>query len=266
MEWVGTRTDGSITVLHVDDEPNLVRLMADVLERKSDRFDVRSTTRPSVALEMIEEVEPDCVVSDFEMPEMDGIELLQVVRERHGRLPFILFTGRGSEEIASEAITLGVTDYVQKGGGTSQYEVLSNRIINATEHHRSRLEADRTRRLLSDLAESADDILYLFTGDWNELLFVNSAYERIWGHSREDLRENPDRFLEFVHPEDRKRVLESMERLSGGEPSTLEYRVVTDSGERRRVRGVSKPIFDGDGDVVRIAGVVRDITETGAVV
>ncbi len=51
----------------------------------------------------------------------DGIEFLEAVREGHRDLPFILYTGKGSEEVASDAISAGVTDYLQKGSGTDQY-------------------------------------------------------------------------------------------------------------------------------------------------
>ncbi|QCC48787.1 response regulator [Halobellus limi] len=82
------------------------------------------------------------------MPATDGIEFLEAVREDHPELPFILYTGKGSEEVASDAISAGVTDYLQKGTGSEQYELLANRIRNAVEAHEShRLLTERTRRL-----------------------------------------------------------------------------------------------------------------------
>ncbi len=72
------------------------------------------------------------------MPGQDGIEFLESVRAIDEKLPFILFTGKGSEEVASEAISAGVTDYLQKHQGTDQYTMLANR--SPTGRRSSKLE------------------------------------------------------------------------------------------------------------------------------
>nr|WP_252718750.1 response regulator [Haloarcula sp. CBA1122] len=66
------------------------------------------------ALERLDGGGFDCVVSDYEMPEMDGLELLEEIRETNPSIPFILLTGRGDEETASAAIAAGVADYLLK--------------------------------------------------------------------------------------------------------------------------------------------------------
>ncbi|WP_220132666.1 PAS domain S-box protein [Halorhabdus salina] len=142
-----------IDVLHVDDEPDLVALVADMLERDSD-IAVETATSASEGLDRLSAGRFDCLVSDYAMPEMDGIEFLETVRAAHPNLPFILYTGKGSEEVASEAITAGATDYLQKGGGTEQYDLLENRIHNAVAQYRSGQRAaklDRIRSLASDI-------------------------------------------------------------------------------------------------------------------
>ncbi|MFB6360677.1 MAG: response regulator, partial [Halobacteriales archaeon] len=109
-----------IQVLHVDDEPDFADLTADLVEREDERITVKSVLSASEGLSQLSEGNFDCVVSDYDMPEKNGIEFLETVREDFSDLPFILFTGKGSEEIASEAISAGVTDYLQKEGGTGQ--------------------------------------------------------------------------------------------------------------------------------------------------
>jgi CheY-like chemotaxis protein len=108
-----------IHVLHVDDEPGFADMAADFLARLDDRFDVETATNANDAIDQLGENEYDCIVSDFEMPGKDGIEFLRAVREDYPDLPFILYTGKGSEAVASEAISAGVTDYLQKESGTS---------------------------------------------------------------------------------------------------------------------------------------------------
>lgn len=138
-------TPDTIRVLHVDDEPGFAEMTADFLEREDDRFVIEIATSPSAGLEYLAERDFDCVVSDYDMPGQNGIEFLRDVREDDPYLPCILFTGKGSEEIASDAISAGVTDYLQKESGTSQYTVLANRITNSVEQYRARLEQQRRR-------------------------------------------------------------------------------------------------------------------------
>ncbi len=126
-----------LSVLLVDDESAVADLVAAHLERVHDDIAVTVETAVTTALHRVECGTFDCVVSDYEMPEMDGLEFLAAVREVRPDIPFILFTGKGSEEIASEAISAGVTDYLQKGVGSEQYELLANRIANAVESRRA---------------------------------------------------------------------------------------------------------------------------------
>mgnify|MGYP006282898369 CR=1 FL=1 len=149
--------DDSIAVLHVDDDSALVELSAELLERESDRITVHTETRPSDALDYLTTETVDCIISDYDMPGLDGLELLDEVREEYPDLPFILFTGKGSEEIASEAIARGVTDYLQKGTGTEQYELLTNRLVNAVQQYRAKRRAatlDRIRKVLRDVNQA----------------------------------------------------------------------------------------------------------------
>lgn len=92
----------------MDDDPEYADLTADFLSRADERMVVETAGGPEGALARLGGSTVDCVVSDFDVHGMDGIELLRAVREAHPDLPFILFTGKGSEEVASEA-TSGAT-------------------------------------------------------------------------------------------------------------------------------------------------------------
>ncbi|NUB92259.1 PAS domain S-box protein [Haloterrigena sp. SYSU A121-1] len=250
----------TVRILLVDDDPSLAELAATVLEREDDRFSVETVAGAGEGLAFLADHEVDCVVSDYDMPGRDGIAFLEAVRADYPDLPFLLFTGKGSEAVASEAISAGVTDYLRKESTTSQYAVLANRIGNAVEQYRARRAIEDAERKLSRIAENTNDVLFLFDGDWSELLFVNSAYEAIWGRPIDTLREDSRSFLDAVHPDDRERVRRSMERLSNGAEDEMEYRVIRPDGERRWVRAETKPVFDGE-TVSRIVGFVRDITD-----
>jgi len=151
-------TPEPIRVLHVDDEPDVSELTAEFIERDDERFRVDTATSASDGINRLARNEYDCIVSDFDMPGQDGIEFLRTVREDHPDLPFILYTGKGSEEVASEAISAGVTDYLQKGIGKSQYEVLSNRITNAVQQVRANRRAVSEHRI-STVIREVDQVL-----------------------------------------------------------------------------------------------------------
>jgi signal transduction histidine kinase/CheY-like chemotaxis protein len=136
----------SIRVLHVDDDPAFAELAATFLEREDDRIEVLTATSAEAGLDRLDEG-IDCIVSDYDMPGLNGIEFLERVRAADDDRPFVLFTGKGSEEIASEAISAGVTDYVQKSPGNEQYEILVNRIVNAVEARRVRERAIRQEHI-----------------------------------------------------------------------------------------------------------------------
>jgi len=247
----------TIHVLHVDDEPEFADLAATFIERGDERFAVETATSADEGLDRLRDNGFDCIVSDYDMPGQNGIEFLETVCETHPDLPFILYTDKGSEKVASDALSAGATDYLQKETGTGQYELLANRIENAVSQARSQ----QAERHLGELAANTTQILYVFTRDWSELEFINSAYEDILGQSVEALQDDPSDFLAGVHPDDRDRVREDMDDISGGETVELEYRVNPNENYGRWVRVRGTPIQDESGTVTRVAGFATDITE-----
>jgi PAS domain S-box-containing protein len=141
-----------IRVLHVDDDATFAELAAEFLEQYGSRLDVVTETSVADGFERLVAGGIDCVVSDYDMPRENGVEFLERVRERYPRLPFILFTGKGSEEVASDALSAGATDYLQKERGTKQYTVLANRIENAAEKYRTETDLERRSRQHDALA------------------------------------------------------------------------------------------------------------------
>jgi len=255
-----TRAPGSeIRILHVDDEPDFARLVAGNLDREDDRFTVEWTTDPEEVADIVGTDKVDCLLSDYAMPEMTGLDVLGEVRAVAPEIPFILFTDTGSETIASEAISAGVSDYVIKKTIKEQYELLATKITTHVERRRAKAVANRTQRQLHELAENTHDVLWIFSADWTELEYVNSRYEEMFGQTVPSLYESPESFLNETHPDDVEDLKEAMQRVSEGHPQEMEYRIRDDT--TKWVASHAEPIRDETGTVVRVAGFTHEITE-----
>jgi signal transduction histidine kinase len=125
----------SVRVLYVDDDPAFADRVSASLRQEDDRITVESVTSAHEGLERLDGT-IDCIVSGYELVDTNGIEFLESVRESHPDLPFILFPDAGSEELASEAIAAGVTEYLPKGDGEN-LPTLATRIVEAVETHRT---------------------------------------------------------------------------------------------------------------------------------
>lgn len=121
--------EGSIRVLHVDDDPAFGELTAEFLSQ-DDRLTVISESDPQRVLEHLQGSKEsiDCIVSDYQMPGLNGVELFTAIRRMDASVPFIVFTG--SKESLDEITTSGVTDALVKGGA-SQHRQLIDRIRSA---------------------------------------------------------------------------------------------------------------------------------------
>ncbi len=174
----------TIRILHVEDAPEFASLTADVLEEDG-RFAVLTEHDPREALDRLaaERHEIDCVVSDYEMPHMTGIELLREIDARfpNSLCPFVLFTGKGSEEVAAEALNAGATSYVQKGG-TDTFEYLKSRIVHDLEASAARRDSLR----FGALAQSLGDPVYV-VDERGEFVYVNDAFAEAVGYDRAEL-------------------------------------------------------------------------------
>ncbi len=137
------------------------------------------------------------------------------------------------------------------------YVVSSRDITERVTAERERHDAESRLRTI---AGTVGDVLWMFDGDWTELLFVNPAYEDVFGLPVDALEADPHNFLEVVHPDDVDCVREAMARASAGESVDIEYRANPKTDYSRWVWVRAVPIRD-DGEVVKIVGFSRDITD-----
>ena len=216
--------DATVRVLYVDDSREMTRTLQAYFEESDHPITVVTETEATAALERVMDGPPiDCIVSDYRMPEMDGLDLLSAVREDSPSLPFILLTGRGSEEVASEATAAGVTEYLQKATGTGGYEELASRILTAVDRWRAR-ESYR------ELFNSASDGLLLFDHETGDLLDINQRLSDVLGFDRETLLTRS--VSEFSTEEHTAAALDRhVTAAAEGEPQAVEWTFRTADGE-----------------------------------
>jgi DNA-binding response OmpR family regulator len=125
-----------IRVLYVDDETGLLELGKLFLEQNS-TFRVTTAESGESALTLLRDIVFDAIVSDFQMPVMNGIALLRTIRSTSD-IPFILFTGKGREEVVIDAINNGADFYLQKGGDpAAQFAELGHKITQAVSRRKA---------------------------------------------------------------------------------------------------------------------------------
>ncbi len=112
------------------------------------------------------------------------------------------------------------------------------------------------------LAENIQDVFYLYTIDYSELLYINPAYETLWQRPVESLYLNPKSFIETIHPDDQTRIKRRMQRLINQEEEfNQEYRIIRPDGSIRWIYARTFYVNNEAGEVYRIAGLASDITE-----
>lgn len=158
----------AIRVLYVDDESGLLAIGKIFLEQSGD-FIVTTVLNAQAAVGLLEHGSFDAIISDYQMPGMNGIEFLVEVRTHFGSIPFILFTGRGREEVVIQAINCGANFYLQKGGEPkAQFAELRHKILAAVEHRRADMQVTVLNRLYTVLSATNRAIVRIH--DKKELL------------------------------------------------------------------------------------------------
>jgi PAS domain S-box-containing protein len=180
------------SVLFVDDEEILLELDKIYIE-KTEEFSVDTAKSAFEALKKITEKSYDAIISDYDMPEMDGIGFLKEVRSRHGSLPFLLFTGKGREEVVIEALDNGVDYYIQKGNDVQgMYAELSHKIKRAIERRRIKDDLERSRQQMNDIINFLPDATFVRDLRGNVISW-NHAMEKMTGISSDAILGKGDR-------------------------------------------------------------------------
>jgi len=229
-----------IRVLYVDDEPDLLEIGKIYLEEYGD-FSIFIIDSALACLTLLKEDKFDAIISDYQMPGMDGIELLKHIRSNENDIPFIIFTGRGREEVVIEALNSGANFYLQKGGDpVAQFAELRHKILSAIANHRAEQKIHEKTEEMDKFFENALDLLCIADTNGN-LRRLSRQWETTLGFSRSEMEGKP--FFSFVHPDDIASTKEAVAKLSAGEPAVnFVNRYLCKDGSYRWIEWRSYPV------------------------
>lgn len=175
-----------ISILYVDDESSLLEIAKIYLERTGD-FAINTVDSAQKGLDALVTEKYDAIVSDYQMPGMDGLGFLKEIRKRHGTLPFILFTGKGREEVVIEAINNGVDFYLQKGGDPrAQFTELQHKVIQAVTRREAESSLSESRKRLADIIDFLPDATFAIDTE-GVVITWNKAIEKMTGVGSEEM-------------------------------------------------------------------------------
>ena len=246
-----------IHVLYVDDEELLLDLAKLFLERNGEYIVDTSLTAVGLA-ESPSIPTYDAIISDYLMPDMDGIAFLKKIREKYPDMPFILFTGRGREEVVIEAINNGVDFYLQKGGDPkAQFAELSHKIRQAVKRRKTEKDLLVSEQRFSKVFHANPAIAGLSDLKTGRYIDVNDAFLKRLCFTKEEVIGKTSIELLILTPEKRNELLHELQ--TRGYLHNYETEIRTKMGEILHVLISGDVIPSGDDELLLVQAV--DITE-----
>ncbi len=214
-------------ILLVDDEPALLELTRIFLEQPGDLV-VDLAPSPLQGLTMLAATPYDAIISDYEVPEMDGITFLREVRRLGVAIPFIIFSGCGREEVVIEALNSGADFYLQKGGNPSaRFAELRNMVLQGIRRRQAEADVQRSRDMYQSIFEHTGSATIIIEGDMT-ISLANSEAVHLTGYTREEV-EGKMPWTAFVAPVDLGRLAgyhRQRREDPGAAPRTYEFQMV----------------------------------------
>ena len=222
---------------------------------------VETANSPVRALEMLLEWEPDCIIADYVMSDMDGISFARKVKSEHD-LPFILYTGQGSEEVASAAFEAGIDDYLKKEYEKSHFQVLVKRVRMAVEKHKAEETLREKEEQYRRIVQTSPDAITM--SDLNgKILATNRQAALLHGYEDEEaMMRSLDGVLDLIVPTDRERAIKNTKKTyESGSVRNVEYNLLRRDGSTFPAELNASTIQGEDGKPVAFIAVVRDISD-----
>jgi PAS domain S-box-containing protein len=209
-----TRPENLLSILYVDDDPTLLNISKIFLERRSD-ICVTTVSCVDAALSLLKNFKFDVILSDYQMPDIDGIGFLKILQKHQCPIPFILFTGKKREEVVIEAINNGATYYIQKGGDPrALFAELEHMIREASRRRHAETALQRIELQYQTLFEYSGTSIVTLDEDMI-ISRSNAGFLQLTGYSHEEVVGRVA-LADFIVPEDIETFLEQYHNLRAG--------------------------------------------------
>jgi PAS domain S-box-containing protein len=247
-----------IRVLHVDDEPALLKIAKQCLEMQGP-FQVDTAGSAEEALAKLEKTQYDAVISDYQMTGKDGLVFLKELRQKLCSIPFIMFTGKGREEVAVKAWSLGADHYVNKSGDPETvYSELAHCVQSSVEKRVAEAQIRETLQKLQTIYQNAiEGISYVDVEE--NIVYANKAFADIVGYSQDQLAGMNLR--KIVDDESWAKIRSMTERRRLGEAGRYEAAFRRSDGAVQNVLISSAPLLNHEGKFAGTVGIVLDMTD-----
>ncbi|HEY9617765.1 MAG TPA: EAL domain-containing protein [Microcoleaceae cyanobacterium] len=249
-------------VVHVllveDDEEDYLITRSLLAQIKQVKFHLDWVATYEAALSVIASCQHDVYLVDYRLGQHDGLELLQAAVLKGCRSPIILLTGYIDEDLDLAAMKAGVADYLVKG--RIDAPLLERSIRYAIERNRTLAALHESESRLEGILGSLKDVVWSISATTMELLYISPAVYTIYGRSGHEFFENPNLWLEVVHPHDQNWVEQASQLLLETGSKDLEYRIIQPDGAVRWVRDRAYLVCDASWKTIRVDGITTDIT------
>jgi PAS domain S-box-containing protein len=207
-----TDTSGHIKVLYVDDDATFIETSKLMLLDLNPALSIESCQSVDEALKKLTANRYDAIISDYEMPIKSGLDLLKTIREQNNKIPFILFTGKGREEVAIQALNLGADGYHNKQGSPETvYGELVHRLRTVVSYYQTRSSLSQSEEKFRKAFETIPDAVYVTTQDGGRIIEVNDRFLDVFGFSREEIIGKTALELGmWANPQDRPLVIDQL--------------------------------------------------------
>ncbi len=207
-----------IRILHLDDDSSFLSVSKKIFHAMDSNLEVDLVQNLNEALKKLETEPYDVIVSDYEMPERNGLDFLKMLREKEITTPFILFTGKGREEVAIKALNLGADGYYTKQGDPETvYGELIHGIKLVKEKNKAKNDFEESENRYRTLLENISDAVFIHD-DTGKILDTNKKSGTYLGYTNQEiLRMNFSQFGTFTSD-----LREQWNRALSGETVTFE--------------------------------------------